>query len=285
MAKQSVEIDTTELRKLFKNFSALTGKSIPDLVREHARICAVELANRTQPFSMGKGVAKSIVERGKNHLKKDILKPVKDEETLRKKADGLRNEKLRLWMQEVVNSGSNEVIAKLLVRTKTILNISNFLQATGSSNIKAAHQSNRSKTTGRSLSSYPVYNYAKSDLGKYVDEVSRMIGYSKGGWAHCAREIGGVKGDGARGIPAFAKKKKFKNGRVANNLDDKTNPHFVMTNTTPWLSRILTKSQQDEATGNTRVKMIKSMRRLIRQVLKERKNAATATAQIISKID
>ncbi len=283
MAKGYVKVDASNLKEMLARFSEVTGKSMPQIVRAHARICAVELANRTQPFTGGGKNGSAILARGTENLKKDILKPVKDTEKLRAKADGLRNEKMRVRMQYVVASGSQTAIAALLMACRTIVSVSNFKPTSGVANIKTAHRSRRSKTTGHSLSASPDYNYAQTGLDGYVKQAAKMVGYAKSGWAEAARKIGGVKGDGARGIPAFAKRQKKDNGDARDNSDNKNSPHFIIINSTPWVSRLIPTSQQNEAKSATRYRMIKAMNRVFAYVAKNGKDVSSITAEVIAK--
>ena len=52
---QAITLKSQDLDAMLDAFGALQGKTIPELVRKNARLLAVELANRTQPFSVGKG--------------------------------------------------------------------------------------------------------------------------------------------------------------------------------------------------------------------------------------
>lgn len=282
MAKGYVKVDASNLKEMLARFSEVTGKSMPQIVRAHARVCAVELANRTQPFTGGGKNGPVVLARGVENLKKDILKPVKDSQKLQAKADGLRNEKLRVRMQAVVNSGNNQAIAALLAAVKTIVSPSNYNAVNGVGDIKTIHRSRRSKTTGHSLSASPNYNYAKSGVDSYVKQAAKMIGYAKSGWAECARKIGGVKGDGARGIPAFAKRQKAGNFDVSDNSERKNEPHFTMTNTTPWVSRLINSTAQREATYVARGKMIKAMNRVFAYVAKNGKDVESITAATVA---
>lgn len=279
MAASYVKVDSSNLRDMLLRFEQVTGKSMPRLVRAHARICAVELANRTQPFTGGGKNGPQVLARATDKLKKDILKPVKDSEKLQAKADGLRNEKLRARMQQVIGSGNDTAIAALLAIVKTIPNPSNYKLTKGTGEVRSQHRANRSPRTGRALSASPDYNYAKGGVDTYLRQAAKMIGYTKSGWAEAARQIGGVKGDGARGIPAFAKRQKANNFSVTDNSAKTADPHFVMSNTTPWVSRLLPPRYQDDALNIARDKMIKSMRLVFRYVAKNGKDVASITAE------
>jgi len=282
MAKGYVKADTSNIKTMLLRFEEVTGKSIPQLVRAHARICAVELANRTQPFSVGSGVGPAVLARGTMYLKKDLRKITKDREALDEKAAGIADEKLRVRLQAVIASGKNPAIAALLVAVGTIKNASDFKLVSGPKEMEPLHKSHRSGRTGHALSTRPSYHFAPSGIDGYVKTIAKRLGYAKSGWAECARKIGGVKGDGARGIPAFAKRQKGENFKVLDNSEKKSNPHFTMTNTTPWVSRLLPARRQDDALNVARDKMIKQMNKVFRYVAKNGKDVQGETQAAIA---
>lgn len=283
MAKSYIKVDASNLKEMLKRFEEVTGKSMPQIVRAHARICAVELANRTQLFSVGTGGGKSKLDEYRGYLRKDILKAVKDTAALDDKAAGIADAGLRARLQAVIASGNLQGIAAMLKAVGTITDVSNFVSVSGPSDIKSIHGPNRSKRTGRALSTRPNYNLAKGGITSYVNQVAKNLGYVKSGWAECAREIGGVKGDGARGIPAWAKRHKGSNFKVSDSSRNKSDPHFVMTNTTPWVSRLLPPRDQSDAANIAQQKMIKSMNKVFSYVAKNGQDVESVTSQELSK--
>ena len=282
MATGYVKVDSTNLKEMLRRFEQVTGKSMPQIVRAHARICAVELANRTQLFSVGKGGGKSKLDEYKGYLRKDILKAVKDTSALNEKAAGIADAGLRARLQAVIASGDQRGIAIMLKAVGTIADVSNFKTVSGPSGIKSIHSPNRSKRTGRALSTRPDYYFAKGGITSYINQVAKKLGYVKSGWAECARKIGGVKGDGARGIPAWAKRHNSKKFKVTDNSDSKYSPHVTMTNTTPWVSRLLPASDQAEAVDTAQKRMIKAMNTVFRYVAKNGKDVESITAAAVA---
>lgn len=272
MAKGYVKVDSTNLKETMKRFEEATGKSVPDIVRASARICAVELANRTQLFSVGKGGGKATLEKYKGYLRKDLLKIVKDKEHLEEKAANIADAGLRLKLQEAIASGKTQTIAAMLKAVGTIKDTSQFNLVSGPGQIAPIHKSHRSKRTGRALSTRPLFHYAKGGIKGYLNVISKRLGYVKSGWAECAREIGGIKGDGARGIPAWAKRHKGNNFKVRDQSRLKQiNPSITMTNTTPWVRRVLSGRDEKEAVDIGRERMIKMMNSVFSALAKERK--------------
>jgi hypothetical protein len=138
-----------------------------------------------------------------------------------------------------------------------------------SGTIEAYHQQYRSKRTGHTISPRGEYTIAPTGFEPYLRQVAKRLGYTKSGWSECARKIGGVQGDGARGIPAFAKRQRGKNWKVEDHSKDKGNPYFVMMNTTPWMSkRLLTDARQAEASDIAKERMIKAMNMALRHAAK-----------------
>ena len=280
MAKGYVKVDASNLKEMLLRFEQVTGKSMPQIVQSNARICAVELANRTQPFSVGSGAGPSILSRGTKHLRKDILKAVKDKGKLEEKAQQVGDEKLRARLQTVIASGNESAIAAMLKACGVIKNAFNFHMVNGKDHIRQIHRANRSGRTGHTLSTRGEYYFAKTGFIDHLETVAKRLGYAKSGWAECARKIGGVKGDGARGIPAFAKRQKGNNGEAKDNTERKDSPHFTMTNTTPWVSRLLPPRKQTDATNIARDKMIKAMNKVFSYVAKNGKDVESITAAV-----
>jgi hypothetical protein len=271
MAKGYVKVDSTNLKEMLARFSEATGKSVPEIVRASARICSVELANRTQLFSAGKGGGKAKLNKYTSYLRKDILKIAKDKKSLREKAANIADAGLKVRLQAAIASGKPQAIAALLKAVGTIKDESDF-KSVDTSQIGAIHKAHRSKRTGRALSTRPSFNYSENGIETYLNIVSKRLGYAKNGWAECARAIGGVKGDGARGIPAWAKRHKGNNFKVIDQSNLKQiNPSITITNTTPYVSRILRPSDKSEAVAVGRLRMIKMMNAVFSALAKERK--------------
>jgi len=160
-----------------------------------------------------------------------------------------------------------------------------FEVLSGKASIKNAHTSSRSKTTGRAYK--PRTLFLTEDIEKYSDEVAKRVGMSKAGWSACARLIGsanGLKGDGARGIPAWAKKKSHgNNGSIIDATRFGNNPHVVLTNNIPWISRICQKSEQDFAVRIASDKMLKSFAKALSEATKKNAKMRDLTNELSSK--
>jgi hypothetical protein len=275
-------IETTKLDDILKAYTALTGKGLAEITRAHARICAVELANRTQPFTGGQTKGPERLKQSIFYLRKQIRRPIRLKEDLEDRLQKIEEDKVRIRLVNLLNAGRYNILKKILANLKIITSEEHFKVISGQDQLRETHRSRQSKRTGMPFSRRGEINLAKGGFDTYINKVSKAVGYTKSGWAECARKIGGLSGDGARGIPAFAKRQRGNNWKVDDNGADKDNPNFVMTNTTPWIRRLLEASDEKDALRIAREKMIKSMRRAIQQARRGEAAAKQAIAEEVA---
>jgi hypothetical protein len=278
MAKGSIAVDMTSLQNVMEQYKQVTGKSMGEIVRAHARLCCVELANRTNPFTVGGG--SEALDKGTHNLGRDIRKAIKEPDDVAGRAERfITDDKTRLRVLALIAAGRWNVVARIFANLKILSSPDQLQDVSGETGMKATHKLNRSKSTGRTSSPRKHINKIPEGLEGYIGEVSKMIGYTKSGWAECARKIGRLSGDNARGIPAFAKRQKQGNFDVEDHSGDKDNPHFIMTNTTPWVSKMIKESEITAATNIASGKMIKSMERVLQHAAKQKADIAAITKQ------
>lgn len=260
-----IKADTSELEEIIANFQKFTTQSIPTLVRRHARLLAVELANRTQPFSSSTTSGSLAQIRGKHAVENDINKVFRTRKTLQQVVDKTQNEKLKERLQKLLNSGDVKKIATVFKQVGMI----NDFEVIPKSGLREKHQSQRSKKTGRTWNSRKNMLINTSGIPTYVKEVQKRVGMSKSAWSECAEYIGGVQGDPQRGIPAFAKNKDNKvKGSIVDGIKSK-NPYITMTSRLPWASRVLPPSEIKFAQYLVRNKMMKQANYIIKHAAKK----------------
>ena len=275
-------IETTQLDDILKAYTALTGKGLSQITRAHARICAVELANRTQPFTGGKTKGPERLKQSIFDLRKQIRRPIRLKEDLQERLQKIEEDKVRIRLGSLLIMGRYDVLKKILANLKIITSEEHFKVISGQDQLRETHRSRQSKRTGMPYSRRGEINLAKGGFDTYINKVSKTIGYTKSGWAECARKIGGLSGDGARGIPSFAKRQRGSNWKVDDNGGNLENPNFVMTNTTPWIRRLLDVSQEQEALRIDKHKMIKSMQTAISKARRGEAAAKQAIAEEVA---
>jgi hypothetical protein len=272
-----ITVNADNLKDVMQQYADITGKGIPALMRSNARLCAVELANRTQPFSVGAGRASSAKRSGETRTANDIGKVIKTTDRVREIISRTKSESLRKSLQMLAD-------AKKWNDFRIVLQNVGFgsIEFISGQAIKNAHKTNRSSRTGRTVNKPSTLYIATSGLAGYIREVVRRVGLSKSGWADCARQIGGVNGDAGRGIPAFAKRHKGGFGRVSEFISG-ANTKFTMTNSIPWADRVCPASEQRTALTIAKTKMINQMRRAIKAASRPRANIKNVISEEIQK--
>jgi hypothetical protein len=142
---------------------------------------------------------------------------------------------------------------------------------------KNIHRSARNRTTGRvnkRRASLHLVIGAEKDLEKYRKEMISRVGLTKAGWAKCADliPITGRASSSTRGIPQWVKRhrNKLASGTVSDKSNDPINPRVVMTNTTPWCSRVLTPANAQKALDIARNKFVEYMNKQIKYELRQK---------------
>jgi hypothetical protein len=278
MAKPvSIRADTADLRAVLAQHSEFAQKTVPQLVRSHARLCAVELALRTTPFSVG-SLKDSAKKQGENCVTNDIRKVMMDRKDFESFISNFGNEAIRARLQKLIASGNWPVLTETLNKLGYAAKLGG-VDFVGKSDFAATHQKYRNKTTGRTRKKTDKMHVATSSLDPYIKGAIKRVGMSKGGWAECARQIGNLKAgkngkaaDNARGIPAWAKRHK-KGGEVKDNTGNTNNPHVIMTNTFPWISRICPKVEQDNSVRIATQKMLESFVHALKAAAKKNEQA------------
>jgi hypothetical protein len=274
--KPGVEIEVINgLDDILSRFDELVKDGVPDLVRRHARLLCVQLAHRTQPFSVGEKGKGKAYNQSERRVDWDVKMIIRGNDQLMKIAEGLSSEKLRDRMETLIQSGNMEAVAKILESTGLVVkkgNRPNLIK--GTAKYKAAHRKGRNKRTGRAYKSQHVFNMAanQNQLTSYIKKAQKRIGYAKAGWADCARKINAINGDGARGIPAWAKSKKGGSGRVVDMTRNSKNPSVSMTNEVGYVSRILPDREIAHSKNWTSEQFVKSLKKAFRHAVNNQEN-------------
>ena len=275
-----ITVNADNLTSVLLQYATLTGKGIPELMRSNARLCAVELANRTQPFSVGKvseaGAKAKIA--GETRTANDIGKVIKSKSRLDEIFAATESDKLRANLSNLAASGRWDALKSVF--QKLGFGAIEFVSSTES--FKAAHKYNRSRSTGQTFKKADKLYIATSGLPAYIKEIVKRVGLSKSGWAECARQIGGVKGDGARGIPAFAKRHNAGFGKVTESIAG-AKTSFTLINTIPWADKVCRPSEQRTALTMAKTKMIEQMRRAIKAAAKPKTDMKSVISDEVAK--
>jgi hypothetical protein len=265
MNTRRTTIEYKGLQSILEKFDEMTGDGVQKLIKAHARLCAVQLALRTQPFSVGEKGSGKAHESGKKRVEYDISKVIRSDEKLLEIAGYMRDEKIQARMRQLVESGNYQAVVQILKNTGVMIGFGSdaeILRSAGA--MKTIHKDNRDAKSGRTRSKTDKLYIAdgKNKIDGYIKISAQRVGRSKAVFADCARKINAVKGDGARGIPAWAKSPKHgSHGQVNDMSGVKPFGYVEMQNTAPWASRVLPKQQIIYAQTFASEKFVKSLKR------------------------
>ena len=267
-------VDTSDLRGRLKEFARITGRETSDAVKQFARVACVNLATETQPF----GTDDTAKAKGETAVARDIYKvyyPATGYKFLKQSTDivaqynsatrrgtqlteKFRQRMLRYQMEN--NTGA-------LARIAADLGFKDVALDTFDS---SRHRSSRNRL-GRVQNAKPQLIIGAEDkLEKYVTYTQRKVGLTKAGWAKCADLIPLSRTSSAtRGIPQWVTRNLSRaTGFIKDNSANATNPKVQMTNTTPWVSNVLTPKQTQNALNLARNNFVKYMNQTIKGTLR-----------------
>ena len=271
--------NTADLRGRLGLWAALVKKETSDGIKQFARVACENLAFNTQPYGKDEGAKKKgerAVDAGVSSVyyttkdkgfKAGMIKSAEASYTKRSNGKGLGKFKNRLEGY----IGSNNVGA--LTKLATDFGWKNVLLDEFD---KSIHKKARNTTTGRVTkrrASLHLVIGAERELEKYRKEMIARVGLTKAGWARCADliPITGRVSSATRGIPQWVKRhrNKLASGTISDKSSDPINPRVVMTNTTPWCSRVLPPAEAQKALDIARNKFVEYMNRQIKHELRQ----------------
>lgn len=259
------KFEAHKLESILKEYAELREVEIPKAVLINGRLLAKELMRRTQPFGLK-------ADTGEKRVEYDIRKIIKDDEHLERMADKVEGERIRNRLKQLISLKKYDVV-KIIFQNIGFLRKYGDMEIVGS--FKQPHQANRKATTGRTASRGDKLYIAQGDLPGYINEVAKRVGTAKAGWAEAANQLPSVV---ARGnlydFPEWVKRNMRGNGSAKNNTENTSQPTVTLTNSTPWIDRILPATEQINATSI----VVSRMKTQMANILKKRKKAIEAQA-------
>ncbi len=211
-------------------------------MRQAGRLAAVSLAFQTQPF----GDSQQSEAIGKVAVTRDIYKvyttPGKAYEDIDAKAQP------GFWKAVVARQWDRA--QKILLRAGRTLK-STPIQPFDAGKQHRQLRNNRGRITGAQK---PVMIVQDTQaLKTYVAVEMAKVGYGKGGWATCARALGGI-----RGIPGWVHKHASPGSVIENYGTARTS--ITLINQVPYASAILSPSQKSQAVSIAAERLFRSLR-------------------------
>lgn len=218
-------------------------RSIPQLLRQASRLIAVSAATQAQPF----GIDDKAEAVGQVATNRDIYRVYA---TPGKAYEDIQNQGAAAGFWKAVKISAWDRAAKILNREGSRLKNTTIDNFDGG----AQHRQLRN-SQGRISPNQRAVMVVKnpSALKTYVTSEMAKVGQGKGGWASCARALGGV-----RGLPRWITKHGSP-GSVAENYSFPT-MRVTMINQVPYADSLMTPAQKAEAVQIAMDRLLKSMR-------------------------
>tara|TARA_R110000868_G_C10790259_1_gene756239 strand:+ start:198 stop:1103 length:906 start_codon:yes stop_codon:yes gene_type:complete len=287
--------NTADLRARMEMWAGLVKKETGAGIKQFARVACENLAFNTQPYGIDEdakkkgeraaiaGVSSVYYTTKDKGFKNALLEQAKKHYNYRKRQAGLLNFKERRKIGKghagfeqrlngYIGSQNELALAKIALcfGWKGVILPSDTFD-------KSLHKNARNPVTGRVDKRKGNMHLAighRGDLEKYKREMAGRVGLSKAGWAKCADliSIPGRVSAATRGIPKWVKRhrNKLASGTISDKSNDPINPRVVMTNTTPWCSRVLTPANAQKALDIARNKFVEYMNRQIKYELRQK---------------
>ncbi len=238
----TVKTNTSAVDARFKQMGWTAKNSLPGYLRQEARLTAVALAFQTQPFgdnSQGAGIAATATD-----IRRVYATPGQAWDDI----GGAFKASFGFW--KAAKSRDWTRAQKILNRAGTKFKLTPIQPFDGG----AAHRQLRNNQGRIPKSQKPVMIVQDATrLKTYVDSETKKVGFGKGGWAACARALGGT-----RGIPGWVSRQKSP-GTVAERYNTAISS-VVMTNEVPYASEIINQAGKAEAIRIAGERLAKSIR-------------------------
>ncbi len=237
----TVKTNTSAVDARFKQMGWTAKNSLPGYLRQEARLTAVALAFQTQPFgdnSQGAGIAATATD-----IRRVYATPGQVFEDISNAGAAAG-----FWKASVARQWDRA--RKILSKSGNAFKLTPIQLFDGG----AAHRQLRNNQGRIPKSQKPVMIVQDATrLKTYVDSETKKVGFGKGGWAACARALGGT-----RGIPGWVSRQKSP-GTVAERYNTAISS-VVMTNEVPYASEIINQSGKADAIRIAGERLAKSIR-------------------------
>lgn len=243
-------VDDTAFRRALQRFYASQNKSWPEVLRAQGRLVAVNLAYQTQPFGTDAGR-----QQGEGKVKSDLLKVYAPMGAVYKKiAEQSRLMAAGFWA--LVKANKTAAVRQMIARVNLPeLNQADVGPMDGGAKHKEALARIPTRPRIRRGQRVQLIPLQTEKFNAYLKAVQKRVGMAKGGWAACAKILGGM-----RGIPQWVTRHAGKT--AAGSVIDQTasaSPSITMTNHIPWVDKCLNEGQMQRALDIQAQKMMKAV--------------------------
>ena len=272
----SVTLEKTGMEEFFEFYAKARQKTMPEVLRINARLLAVELAHRTQPYGKDDSVKKV----GESAIARDLLggkgrygifAPIT--EFIGQNAEENSTGTIRLFANkkgEVYGTDKAHFLTSATPASMRGIHKGAF----NNGRVSSAGSSDRKIGRWVFINKYFV---PKTSLSKFVAAQQAKVGLAKSGWAACAKQLkGAVKGSPTRGIPRWVTRHlgDFGFGYIQDNADKADNPSITLTNTCRYADKVCPENTRAAAVAMVKQNMVKQVLSMLRYERKQMKAAA-----------
>jgi hypothetical protein len=246
-----MRVDDSRLQQALKRWMALKGKGVSEALKKATRLICVNLAYQTQPFGDEQGK-----QQGKNAITRDLSYIFV----------ALNSESMS-YFKEVMGGTNRRLVLRRKDGTVWITDTDTYMtkgqmkafhqsmRTAGRGNVRNANKANKTRDIGRHQE-HPRGVVSQTDMTTYMQSVWKKSGIAKGGWAACAKILGG-----SRGIPQWVTRHAGK--RAGGMVNDQSmrakDPRITFTNMVPWVSKVLSPGQGQRALDIAKYKIVKEI--------------------------
>lgn len=271
----TVTVEKTGMEEFFEFYASVKQKTLPEALRINARLLAVELSKRTQPFGKDDRGRKN----GESAIARDLLggkgryglfAPISP--AIEASAEDYSSGNIRLFVKK---DGTIYGTDKAHFRRFATMGSMRAIHKKAFKNGAMSSAGSRTRDIGR-WKFIDKYFVPSGTLQSYVAAVQAKVGLVKSGWAHCAKLIKSTtKGSATRGIPKWVTRhlKDYGFGHVQDNADNPFNPSITLTNSCRYADKACRASERDAAVAIVKNNMIKQVTNMLRYERKKLKAA------------
>jgi len=250
---------------LLERIAKETKKDVKETIRSYARLLAVDLAFRTQPYGKGK----SSRDKGEGAIVRDIL-------------GGRKRRGILVAMDDAMIAAAIETGAYSTGRIRLFVRKDGTVYGTDQQHFRpdasyeeirqihrSAFQNGRMTQAGGRTRDIGRWKFIeqlvtkKTTAERYIKAIQKRVGWAKAGWATCARLLGGT-----RGIPQWVTRHRKAPGRITDNTADR-NPSVTLHNDVPYSREVLHRNAMSQAQRNVAKNIEKRLAMILKSKLKK----------------
>jgi len=242
-----VDVDFSGMDGKLREIARLTKEEPAKLMVQEARLLCVELAKYTQPFGLddkAKKAGEEAIQRDYNRVYAQAAQVFKELQIENKEmADGF-------W--KAFSNRKYDQATKILQSSKGLNRNTPILPFDSGT----AHKKrwSRGKVRGGIIASLILQ--VQKGLKPFLTNEKSKVGFAKGGWANCAKQLGGT-----RGIPAWV----YNHDTPATVIDntEKPDPSLTIRNEVNYTTQVLSASAARDALKDREIKLTERIKKIL----------------------